>query len=389
MLRSELNQLEILVGEVLEKIRTIGGEITERQLDTQTGVIRKLCGNLKAKWIHELFGSAKEQVISRYIQYHVAGITHLSNGVYREMPAIDQATGKQEFITRHLTQMLNELEELLTFLHHQYYRYFDLDYKITDDHCRRYRTDINKYIVELASYSGPDIDLTLVAAIGSSFQEMTDEASLSGITYRHAEHKRNLLRMLDQLIHSVKATTSDSLAKALYRQNFNTLHFLNWYQGYLQQQIGNLPGKAERDVFIAQFLKAISAVFVDPEKAFEPELPSIDLVLLPWLIGHLDDSKNANGNLINPAEAIQLPLNLSVSQFAMFVRISSQVGCFPDTNVSRITRFFTQHFTTKKQSNISPKSFARAFYSLDQASAAVIRDYLQKMINYLNKTYFP
>jgi hypothetical protein len=39
--------------------------------------------------------------------------------------------------------------------------------------------------------------------------------------------------------------------------------------------------------------------------------------------------------------------------------------------------------------NISFKSFARAFYGADQTTAAVVRDFLQRMINYINKIYFP
>jgi len=51
-------------------------------------------------------------------------------------------------------------------------------------------------------------------------------------------------------------------------------------------------------------------------------------------------------------------------------------------------RFFTRHFTSKKQGRISIKSFNHAFYSKDQVTAAIVLDYLQKMVTYVNKVYF-
>jgi hypothetical protein len=388
LLKSELNQLENLIKEVLEN-HSLKDEATAIQwLSDQVRSIQTLCADLKKKWAHELFTSAKEQVITRYVQYHQAGITQLSNQVSRLMPVNELPLGKVDSHSQ-IEQILNALEQLLDFLKHQCYQYFDPDYKITIHSCHRQWNRMEEFRRELIAYSGNEIDFALIEVISISVQEMTAEALQSGISYRQSEHALNLLRVVHQVSHISKGMTTDDLARLLYRQNLNTLHFFNWYQQYVLLLMNKLPVKLDQENFIAGQIKILTGIFVDPEKALEPELPSIDLLLLPWLYENAGNHNRIAQPINKMNISIRLPLNLSVPQFAIFIRIFSQVGCFPDTNVAKITRFFTQHFTTKKQSNVSNKSFGKAFYSLDQSAAAIVRDFLQKMINYLNKTYFP
>ena len=381
MLKSEIYQLEELVAALLENSGQGGESATQKWLTDQVRQIRERCADLKAKWVHELFSSAKEQVIARYVQFHQAGLTHLSNTLSRNTWALDDPASL-------LAAVITELDQLLIFLKDKCYRYFDLDYKLTEDHCRRLSVQLAEYREALIAYNGTAIDRELVDSIAASVLELGDEALSSGLSYRQADHLLQVLRMVHPLIHRSAGAPTDALAITLYRQNFNTLYFLNWYREYLASQISRAGGKREKEAFIARQLKMFAAVYVDPEKALETELPGTDTVMTGWL-RELTESGHPAGETNRITAPLRLPLTVSAPPFALFLRIFSQAGCFPDTNVSRITRFFTQHFTTKKQNNISHKSFARAFYSLDQTSAAVVRDYLQKMINYLNKTYFP
>jgi hypothetical protein len=146
-----------------------------------------------------------------------------------------------------------------------------------------------------------------------------------------------------------------------------------------------LPAKKEKQNYLSEQLKLYAGLFVSPEKSLQPEVGSTNIQLIGWL----EEQLGTGSNQIMVRTVEQFPLNLSVPQFALFVRICYKTACFPVENVARITRFFSEHFTTKKQPHISPKSFGRAFYNLDQSAAAVVRDFLQKMLNYLNKTYFP
>lgn len=389
MLKSELNKLENYISEIINKHKSLVDLTGQQQMTEQVKSVLEICNELKSKWTHELFSSVKEQVITRYVQYHQAGITQLSNQITGMIPVNDprksNSTGPEHFFG----QILSELEELLSFLRHQLYHHFDLDYKTTSYSFRQQCAQIDDFRQKLASYSENEIEIPLVEVIGISVREMTDDALQRGISYRQTGHTLNMLRMTHQLIHGVQGTTTGILAHSLYRQNLNTKWFLNWYRDHIQRQVNNIQSNQDQTNFLRQQINALEGVFVDPEKAFEPELPSTDLVLLPWLYEISGDYDKTLRTLNKTDIPVRLALNLSVPQFALFIRVFSKVGCFADTNISKINRFFTQHFTTKKQSNVSRKSFGKAFYGLDQTTAAVVRDYLQKMINYINKTYFP
>jgi hypothetical protein len=239
---------------------------------------------------------------------------------------------------------------------------------------------------ELKAFQSVFVDQSLITAVLTSVDELMAEGQLSGISYRQADHALNVVNMAHHLLTSGTKTNVDGLIHALYQQNFNTLRFYNWHREYISIKLAAINGQTERKLFIDAIIDELTGIYVSPDKAFQPELPSTDLFILPWLREQVDSEEKTP--YIRP-DKIKFPLNLSVPQFAVFIRIFFKAGCFTVDNVALITRFFTEHFTTKKQAHISRKSFGHAFYSLDQSAAAMVREFLQKMLNYLNKTYFP
>jgi hypothetical protein len=388
LLKSELDELEKVAGGIFKDDITARTSSHPKQRAEQMKSVTEICANLKLKWTHELLSSAKEPIIRRYVQYHQAGITQLSNQISRQKPAFDGTTN-QHLILRELCDLFcAALEELLQFLRHQFYQYFDADYKLSIYCCQRQCKKMAEFGEGINNHPQTSVEPQLIEVVITSVIEHISEALHVGISYSQADQVFNLLRMIKQHLQHEERTSTESFAKALYKQNLNTLRFYKWYQEYLLLEIAKLPTTQDRKAFITKELMSFALIFVHPQNAFEPDLPSIDQVLVPWLQEMTSNGRTAKeGNLQNGN--FQYPLNLSVPQFALFVRIFYKADCFPDHNVAKLTRFFSEHFTTKKQPHISYKSFARAFYALDQSAAAIVRDYLQKMINYINKTYFP
>ncbi|HEY4196423.1 MAG TPA: hypothetical protein VGM63_12860 [Mucilaginibacter sp.] len=385
MLKSELYELEKSVGAILIVDNVTNLSSYRKKVAGQVAHIQNICADLKRKWTHELLSSAKEQVIQRYVQFHQAGIIKLSNEVSRIVPDLNITDEISPITTEYFNQVNAVLENVLEFLRRQFYKYFDIDHQATTYHCQLLRSKIAAFEPELKVYSNPAVDNSLITCVLTSVDDIVAEGSISGISYRQADQCLNLIRIIHQLLLFGSNTTTENLARALYQQNLNSLHFFDWYQDYFSALLNKLTDKKERSDFIGETVRTFAGIFVNPEKALQPELPATDNYIIPWL----QEQTGAGKETKKVKPSIQFPLNLSVPQFALFIRIFYKAGCFPVENVAMITRFFTEHFTTKKQSHISHKSFGRAFYSLDQSAAAVVRDFLQKMINYLNKTYFP
>ena len=357
----------------------------QSQLAEQVTYVKTLCSELKKKWTHELLSNVKEQVIKRYVQYHQAGIIQLSDMVSGYKPAPDLIAALKPGQAAAQLQINAALENILAFLQTQFYQFFDKDHKATIYCCRQLKAKIADLAQELINHKDSAIAPSLIEVILSSVNDIAEEGAFSGISSRQVEQSLNVLRITHQFLSFGSGNTTDQLVKALYQQNFNSLSFYHWFCDDLSKEIA-VMSENEKDDFIGDQLKKLAGVFVSPDKSLHPEIPSTDVYILQWL------ESQAGGSVsrakVQPTAA-QFPLNLSVHQFALFIRIFYKTGCFPVENVAMITRFFTEHFTTKKQDHISAKSFGRAFYNLDQSAAAIVRDYLQKMLNYLNKTYFP
>jgi len=385
LLRSELYELEKSVGAIINENRTVNPDGYQKQIADQVTHVETLCSGLKRKWTHEFMSNVKEQVIKRYVQFHQAGIVQLSDEVSRVVPALNISDEIRVFELESYRQVNAALENVLEFLHRQFYKYFDIDHQATAYHCRLLGSKIAAFEPEFKVSTNSQVDDSLIAAMLTSVSEIVAEGMISGISYRQADQCLNFVRMTHHLLSLSTKTTTESLAHALYQQNMNSLHFFEWYKGYFLSRLNTLASQKAKHDFISAQIKTFAGIFVSPEKALQPELPGTDAYIISWLQELTGASPETKSN----KPSVQFPLNLSVPQFALFIRIFYKTGCFPVENVAMITRFFTEHFTTKKQPHISHKSFGRAFYSLDQSAAAVVRDFLQKMLNYLNKTYFP
>ncbi len=386
MLKSVLYDIEKFVREALD-LPDQTGKIPNKK---ESGTIKSLCAKLKEKWIQGIFSSTREQVIARYIQFHQAGITRLSNDLSVRLAAIDFPEKDQHSQGLFYQEILIELELLLFFLWHECRPYFDLNYPVSLFHGKQQYDQVLEKLTVMETRARSIIDQSLLSVVSLSVKESAEEAIHTGISYRQLSRNIDLLRLMDRIFWKNPETSRMQLADLLYKNNLNTLRFFRWFRDHCLDQLHELPDRKDKEKWLHAEIKRLEVLFVDPKKPFEPELPAIDQQILPWLRLQLENTPRkmskktdgANGN--GP-----MPLVLSVTQFAMFVRVFQQTGCFSVQQAAKIIRFFSRHFTTKRQSDISIKSFNHAFYSMDQSAAAVVRDYLQKMINYVNKTYFP
>ena len=391
MLKSELYQLEKQIGDILANEQTANSTRPPGNIEEEFRQVQILCNSLMDKWVHELFSAVKEHVIQRYVQFHQAGLTALSNQISRRLEATD---GKAPIAALYLNLyqvLLSELENLLSFFKRSFYKYFDLDFRVTIYRCQKNASEYGEIRDELQQKGDLRPELTpLNEVLASSVSDLFEKGITEGISYRQTDHALNLVRTTFQMQYARGDIKPEDLAKSFYKQNLNTLYFFNWYKDFLTKRIKMISGEAGRSAAIHQELVRLESLFVDPAKSLEPDLPPINLMVIRWLQELAAGTENENAAATAKKYSNgQLGLTLSVAQFALFIRVFYQAGCFATTNISRIMRFFTDYFITKKQSRISLKSFSNAFYSSDQSAAAVVRDYLQKMINYIDKTFFP
>lgn len=382
MLKSELQQLESLIGEIINYNETADSEIVLKALGDTLPRIKEACGQLRFKWVHELFSNVKETVIYRYIQFHQAGIISLSDHITFSFL---NTTGDT---LNNVLQVLNQLEGLLHFLQNSFYQYFDPEHAVSAYLCHKEMQKMAQLLSDTVSaMQTTGIEESLTGVLNRSVTEQIENARTSGISHRQIGYVKEILGQIHEQLKSGRLTTEE-LTEILYRLNFNSFYFERWYQNRVNQQVA-LAGPKMQAATIQSELAKFQDLYIGLSRSFDQERPSLDVSFTGWLLLRLGNEQIAPDKSRQAAAPTRMPLHFSVTQLALFVRLCYLEGCFNLSNISSILRFFTSHFETKKQLHISAKSFGRAFYGADQATAAVVRDVLLRMVGTLDKNYFP
>jgi hypothetical protein len=379
LLKSELSNVEDCVGIIVNTKETIS---ESGIADVQATLFERLvfaCADLKQRMISEVFGPAKDHVIRRYVQFHQAGLITLSDVVFQQLRKVDVPLipGRTELLIR----TLSALQQLLEFIAGQFYAYFDLIHGITQYESDLTSNQFRSKIETLApSLERQPIDPSLVNVFFRSMEDSLDQLRVQTISYEQAIYVEQLLQLIQLHLEDGDMDTQRFTA-LLYQQNFNSVYFESWYrQNHLTDQSGGKHNESKKLT-----IEPISQVL-----GISAGRKPLDMLLRDWLSDQQSAvQQSATRKIKQEAVVSRMPLILSVPQLALFVRLCYLEGCFQISNISNIMRFFTDHFETKKQPHVSVKSFSRAFYSADQATAAMVRDFLQRMIGMIDKTYFP
>ncbi|MDB5122357.1 MAG: hypothetical protein JWP94_486 [Mucilaginibacter sp.] len=329
MVRSELGQLERLIGEVVKDEDVAQSEANLARMAEQVQAVADTCSGLKLKWVRELFSGVREPVLARYVQYHQAGVTSLSDQVSRKIPA-GLAEDAGDPIHQYYFIVLTNLEALLRFLKQGFYKYFDGDYPVSIYRFRIQSEEISRSTAEneIALHQS-GVDDNLITSITTSVTKKLSDAWESGISYRQFDHIKSVLSRVAQKVRENPDVTTIDVAHELYGRNFNSYYFLQWYKHRLSTMI-NAVAENEKLKIILQETKALEMIFVSGDVLFEPELPPINEQLLPWLRQQSPDPSNLSAIFkMNGHE--RMPLRFSVTQFAFFIRLCYLTGCFRST----------------------------------------------------------
>jgi hypothetical protein len=185
------------------------------------------------------------------------------------------------------------------------------------------------------------------------------------------------------------------IASTLVYLNFNHLEFFNYCQDYVRAELVNTGNKEEYLVCLSRALTHIKSLQSKPGLAYAPAWPNIKSMLETWLndkiaAAILQPAKDvAYGHSLLESNADKMTLNQSVAQIGCLTRLLYEESYYTSQSVTDIFKFLVRHYRSKKQQQISVGSLSKEYYAVNQVTAAVVRDLLQRMIARLNKNYFP
>jgi hypothetical protein len=202
------------------------------------------------------------------------------------------------------------------------------------------------------------------------------------------------LETLMTLLSKDRNYNTTSLTNALIRHNFNTAEFFlyctrMWRNalletGSLEQQLETVINEKHRIYELSIEGKQIIA---DGGKTIAAELREYLYEQYLYLKHLLKVRNSMHQENENAVQTTKFPVNLSVPQFGLFIRLQIEKGILPKERVGQLFNFFATHFYTAGARHISAESLQKKSTDVEFATARQMKGELIAMLNWLNANY--
>jgi hypothetical protein len=131
---------------------------------------------------------------------------------------------------------------------------------------------------------------------------------------------------------------------------------------------------------LSLFLKEVNLMVEKPRFALCPNRPSLKQMLQYWLqeeCDHLRVQREEQPTTVG----VKIGARLTVAQLAYLVHLLEKCQLIHAGNQTQLIQFFSAHFSTVRQKDISPSGFKYCYYNIDRNTASSVRDTLLKMVH--------
>lgn len=342
--------------------------VTESQLSDQTALIRKT-------WEDAAFSELPHHSLFRYFNHQLEGITAF----------LDRHSGWNQTVTGCLLQQIDHLQ--------QYYApYFNWDARAPQAYHRHLTVNLAGTIESVRSrLRAANVDPELSCCLLHWLDESTEQHPAVHYTFRCLKYTESLIGSISSFDFG-ESGAADNLTLLLSRLNFNHLAFLAYRQSQTRRSAQNLDGLTGGLRFLRQEKAAVAACPQIRETAYDPALPSLKEMLTAWLqeeITLAEMTIKEQSELPPVCRSEKQAVDLSVAHLACLIKLFLEENLLVSRSTKTVFQFFANHFQTKRQTAISAGSLSKEFYSIDQHTAARVRDLLQRMITRINRNFFP
>ncbi|MET3982026.1 hypothetical protein ABIB62_004642 [Mucilaginibacter sp. UYP25] len=364
----------MLINELpfLEKL-FFSNEITESQFNSQFALICKT-------WEDAAFSELPHHSLLRYFNHQLEGIISYSDEVYR--------CSNADLVKEGQLLLLKQIDHLLLY----YAPYFNWDAVAPIAFHQRM---MGMLATGISTVRNCLFSAKLNSSLSRCLLNWLDEATECSVSVRYTFRS---LAYLEKIVGHLSlfdfnaVEAGEEIIILLSRHNFNHLAFL----AYRQYQIGT---EAKGINCISGQLDCLqrqkAAVLVCPEAremCYDLAYPSLKIMLSEWIQEQITLSEIALKKDLETRAGCPIEkqsLDLSVAHLACLIKLFLEENIFVSQSTKRVFQFFAANYQTKRQTAISAGSLSKEFYSIDQHTAARVREMLQKMIARINRNFFP
>lgn len=215
-------------------------------------------------------------------------------------------------------------------------------------------------------------------------------------------HKKAITRFNADYYNHLIATISngsDNLNTQIFMEllclkGFNLPEFYLYRINEYKKTLENIPGLHEQLVFLMTEKDKLNGLTIQKEIKMLPDVPQI----VEQLQGFLREKEHYIRQMLKLRRVIiqddqlvksmtRLKTNLSVAQFALFIRLQIEKGILLKENIGDQFSFFATHFYTSQTMFISADSLRKKSTEVEFNTAQKLKAYLISMLNWLNENY--
>lgn len=366
-------------------------EFSQKKLLIQSEVER-----IKKSLRHFLFNTECETLIENVVQHHQQHIIKLADQVIK---CIDEAEASEIYEISDGPTKLNlckimykGLEELLTFIETYFSKYFNQDEKIPQAYVLMAGKEILhnlEILEEQAKQKNVDTELMRIALF--PVKDFATEPLKKSISFRRLIYLKQLVKDLKfTLKDKTNETYSDDVFGLLFYLNFNTYFFLTYTTDKISEEVKEQTTLGNQVERLSFWVKLLNQNQVKPGFALKHDRPSIQEQLGMWLAEeiHFIEKKKQLTFLMSPSgpvvktESFKVNTILSVPQLAYSIRLLKEAGIITNPNQTELIRFFSQHFSTPRNQNVSSESLRIKYYNVERSSVRSIQGILDRLVEH-------
>lgn len=348
---------------------------------------------VRRNWALAVFSDRNNDAMRRYFRFHqkVIGdtldrlenleIILLKTNAFSEKLAELTGTFKQELqnLLHHLFDFYPDLFSQELPSPHSFLQRLSVEWR-PDWNIVQNAIDHNKFDPQLAE---------ILSSLLEGFEELGPNTRYS---YQTVIYIKQLVERLSALCRiDAGNNTTEAVMQLLLAMNFNHLGFFCWYQQRMQAESRGDENMAKLEFFYER--KTVFQIyFGHQQQAYDPKWPSISYMLVDWLkeeIAQLEAPPSVLTSAPPLSAHEKLILNIPAAYIACFIKLVFEGDWCKNITLTELFKFTVQHFESKRTENLSWRSLSKEYYSINQSTAARVKEILQGMILYINRQYFP
>lgn len=329
-----------------------------------------------------------ENSIRHYIQQHQYRAILLLNKIYSFI--------NSQSVNSHINSLLKIeffiIEDLLHFIENRYEKFCCLHLEINIKSRRLLILSIGKQIEflikELSKNCGESLNICLLPVL-----KQLNNFNYS-ISYLEVKYFKLLLRYLILATEKGKTTRFENeIANILIYLNFNSIYFVKYITDRIKNKVGNYDSLSKKKIILYRYLKLINQFHIKTHAALFPAKKSLKEYIIEWIFEEISFIEREikiiqctfKNNIEIPSNDIKIPIDLTVSQFACFIKVCTDSEIIRNIKREDLMIFFSQHFSSKYQETISQGSFRSKYFAITESVKADVKEILLKMIDQLRR----